>query len=76
MADISEKLLSMKLSLARKFKTVESLVIESKFVSRDVAIVGLYRPPKIVGKNYHCCEGTSRLNNMDLLTKLICNYYR
>ena len=33
MAYISEKLPSEKLSLTRKFKTLESLVIELKFVS-------------------------------------------
>lgn len=53
MAYISEKLPSEKLSLPRKLKTLESLVIESKFVSQDFVLVGLYRPPKTVGNNYY-----------------------
>ena len=53
MAYISEKLPSEKLSLTRKFKTLESLVIELKFVSQDFVLVGLYRPPKTVGNNYY-----------------------
>lgn len=52
MAYISEKLTSKKVSLPKKFKTLESLVTESKFGSRDVVPVGFYRPPKAVGKNY------------------------
>lgn len=52
MAYISEKLTSKKVSLPIKFKTLESLVIKSKFGSWDVVPVGLYRPPKAVGKNY------------------------
>lgn len=53
MAYISEKLPSKKLSLPMKFKTLEFLVIESKFGGRDAVLVGLYRPPKSVGKNYY-----------------------
>ena len=53
MAYISEKLRSKKLSLPMEFKTLDFLVIESKFGSRDVVLVGLYRPPKSAGKNYY-----------------------
>ena len=53
MAYISEKLPSKRLGLPRKFTTIESLVIQSKFGRHDVVIVGIYRPPKPIGNNYH-----------------------
>lgn len=42
MAYISEKLLPRKLSLPRKFKTLESLVTELKFGNWDGVLVGLH----------------------------------
>lgn len=53
MAYISDKLPSKRLGLPRKFTTIESLIIQSRFGPQDVVIVGIYRPPMPIGKNYH-----------------------
>ena len=53
MAYISDKLPSKRLGLARKFITIEALVIQSKFGRHNVVIVGIYRPPKPTGNNYY-----------------------
>ena len=53
MAYISDKLPSKRLGLPRKFTTIEPLAIQSKFGRHDALIVGIYRPPKPIGNNYH-----------------------
>ena len=53
MAYISDTLPSKRLGLPRKFTTIEPLVIQSKFGRHDVLIVGIYRPPRPIGNNYH-----------------------
>ena len=53
MAYISDKLPSKRLGLPRKFTTIEPLSIQSKFGRHDALIVGIYRPPKPIGNNYH-----------------------
>ena len=39
--------------MPRKFTTIEPLAIQSKLGRHDALIVGIYRPPKPVGNNYH-----------------------
>ena len=53
MAYSSDKLPSKRLGSPRTFTSIEPLVIQSKFGRHDVVIVGIYRPPKPVGNNYH-----------------------
>lgn len=53
MAYISDKLPSKRLGLPRKFTTIEPLAIQSKLGRHDALIVGIYRPPKPIGNNYH-----------------------
>ena len=53
MAYISDTLPSKRLGLPRKFTTIEPLVIQSKFGRHDVVIVGICRPPRPIGNNYH-----------------------
>ena len=53
MAYHSDTLLSKRLGLPWKFTTIERLVIQSKFGRHDVFIVGICRPPRLIGNNYH-----------------------
>ena len=53
LAYFSSSLPSKKLKLPKKYKTIEPLVIQSKFGNHDVIIAGLHRPPKPVGEAYY-----------------------
>ena len=53
MAYISDTLPSKRLGLPRKFTTIEPPVIQSKFGRHVEVIVGIYRPPRPIGNNYH-----------------------
>lgn len=53
LAYFSSSIPSKKLKLPRKYKTIEPLVIQSKFGCHEVIVVGLYRPPKAVGEAYY-----------------------
>lgn len=53
MAYFAYTLQTKRLKTNRKYKTVESLVIESKFGRHKVIVVGIYRPPKCVGHEYY-----------------------
>ena len=53
LAYFSWSLPSKKLKLPRIYKTIEPLVIKSKFGRHDVVVVGLDRPPKAVGESYY-----------------------
>ena len=50
MAYVSSSLSSKKLKLPRNF---EALALESKFGRHDAIVLGIYRPPKAVGKDYY-----------------------
>ena len=45
-------LVSTRLKSPKKFETIESLVIKSKFGNSDITVVGLCRLPKTVSGNY------------------------
>lgn len=52
-AYFSSALPSKKLKLPRNNKTIESLAIQSSFGGKHVIVLGLYRSPKVVGKDYY-----------------------
>ena len=53
MAYFSSNLISKRLKPPRKYDTFESLAIKSKSGNNDVVVVGMYRPPKVVGRDYY-----------------------
>ena len=53
MAYFSSVLPSKRLKQPKVFKTIEVLLIQSKFGSKDVIVMGIYRSPKGNGKNYY-----------------------
>ena len=53
MAYVSSSLSSKKLKLPRNFTTFEALAQESQFGRHDAVVLGIYRPPKAVGKDYY-----------------------
>ena len=53
MAYFSSVLPSKRLKQPKVFKTIEVLLIQSKFGRKDVIVMGIYRSPKVIGKNYY-----------------------
>ena len=53
MAYFSSVLPSKRLKQSKVFKTIEVLPIQSKFGGKDVIVMGIYRSPKVNGKNYY-----------------------
>ncbi|PFX22993.1 Multidrug resistance-associated protein 4 [Stylophora pistillata] len=53
MAYFSSVLPSKRLKQPKVFKTIEVLLIQSKFGSKDVIVMSIYRSPKGNGKNYY-----------------------
>ena len=49
----SSVLPSKRLKQSKVFKTIEVLPIQSKFGGKDVIVMGIYRSPKVNGKNYY-----------------------
>ena len=44
---------SKRLKQPKVFKTIEVIPIQSKFGGKDVIVMGIYRSPKVNGKNYY-----------------------
>ena len=53
MSYFSSVLPSKRLKQPKVFKTIEVLPIQSKFGGKDVIVMGIYRSPKVTGKNYY-----------------------
>ena len=53
MACFSSVLPSKLLKQPKVFKTIEVIPIQSKFGGKDVIVMGIYRSPKVNGKNYY-----------------------
>ena len=52
MAYVSSNLSFKQVRPQRNFKTIELLAFETKIGASDLLIVGMYRPPKVVGEHY------------------------
>ena len=53
MAYFASVLPSKRLKQPRVFKIIEVLIIQSKFGIKDAMVMGIYRSPKVTGKNYY-----------------------
>ena len=52
MAYVSSNLSFKQVRPQRNFKTIELLAFDTKIGASDLLIVGMYRPPKVVGEHY------------------------
>ena len=52
MALISSSLVSRRLKVPKNYKTFETIAIEIKMDTRNMIIIGMYRPPKAVSGEY------------------------
>ncbi|XP_078361285.1 uncharacterized protein LOC144645583 [Oculina patagonica] len=53
MALISSSLVSRRLKIPKNYKTFETIALEIKMDTRNMIIIGMYRPPKAVSGEYH-----------------------
>ena len=52
MVYISSKLTCKRLKLEKSYKTIESIAVEIRIANRNMLILGIYRPPKVLSGDY------------------------